>query len=58
MKKRKQENIDGVEHVFYEDMTKQVKELKDMVDSVKQVQPQLPLSLQEKKRKIKVLIKK
>ena len=32
MKKRRQENIDGEEHVFYEDMTKQVKELKDMVD--------------------------
>ena len=33
-------------------------ELEDMVDSVKQIQPQLPLSLQENKRKIKVLIKK
>jgi adenylylsulfate kinase-like enzyme len=32
MKKRKQENIDGVEHVFYEDLTKQVKELKYTID--------------------------
>jgi len=44
MKRRRQENIDGEERVFLEDMTKKVKEIKDKVEKneallIKQLRP-------------------
>ena len=49
MKKRKMINIDGIEHVYYEDVAKKVKEIKDIVDKdhailTKQFKPKTKIS--------------
>ena len=48
MKRRRQENIDGVDHIYMEDISKKVKELKDVVNKneallVKQLRPKSKL---------------
>ena len=49
MKKRRQENIDGIDHIYMEEITKKVEELKDTMDRnealfAKQLRPRIKLS--------------